>query len=89
MSRECNNQKNYQGVSLLKGLPDSATIKRAAMEYHNQMDFREYCNIQNDCQGVLQSKEMWESTNIKMTARVLTIEKNTREYHNQNDSQGV
>ena len=50
------------------------------MEYHNQMDFREYhnqkdCNIQNDCQGVPQSGEMLGSTKIKMTASVFTIKK--------------
>ena len=87
MARKCNNETNYQGVSQLKGLPGSATIKRTAKEYHNQINFREYynkkdCNIQNDCQGVPQSTEMSMSvsTKIKMTARV---------YHNQKEYQGV
>ena len=75
MAKECDNQKNYQGVSELKGLPGSVTIKITAKENHNQKDFREYhnqkdCNNQNDCQGVPQSKENIGSTKIKVTARV-------------------
>ena len=87
MARESDNEKNYQGVSQLKGLQGSATIKRTHKEYHNQMNFREYynqkdCNIQNDCKGVPQSTEMSMSgsNKIKMTAIV---------YHNQKENQGV
>ena len=49
---EYNNKKECMWLSQSKVVKDfrgSATIKRTANEYHNQMDF------QNDCQGVPQS----------------------------------
>ena len=51
---------------VVKELPGSATIKRCAKEFLNQMDLGNItiertardCHIQNDCKGVPQSEEM-------------------------------
>ena len=70
-------------IKVVKELRGSATIKRTAKEYHNQMDFREgsitvertarACSIQNDSQGYSLSQSKG----------------NVRGYHNQHDCEGV
>ena len=88
IARECHNQKDCQGVSLSKGLPGSATIKRTARECNNQMGSRE-CLNQKDCMGVPQSKGLSGSVTIKMTATIktttgyATIKTTARERHYQ------
>ena len=67
MARERNNQKNYHGVSQLKGLPGCATIKRTAKD---------------GFQGVSQSKGLPGTVILKMTTREYHYQKrNVREYH--------
>ena len=77
-AREYHNQNDCEGVSQLKGIPGSITVKLTAREY-NKLVLSGIDNNATDCKGAFQLTEMPENIKIKRTVKTNT----TSEYHNQ------